>query len=108
MRLLRWLVRALLFFVLFAFALNNQHEVQLKWFFGYEWRAPLVFIVLAALVLGCVLGVLGMLPGWWQRQRGVPRNSAAATVISPNGTPGMPAAAGATDPALPYPPRDGL
>lgn len=45
MRTLNWLWRGLLFFVLFAFALNNQHTVDLKWFLGYQWQAPMVFIV---------------------------------------------------------------
>ena len=30
----------------FAFALNNQHLVEVRWFFGYKWQAPMVFIVL--------------------------------------------------------------
>ena len=48
MRFLVWLFRAFLFFALFAFALNNQHDASVKWFFGQEWRAPMVFIVLVA------------------------------------------------------------
>jgi putative membrane protein len=80
MRLLIWLLRAFVFFALFAFALNNQHEVQLKWFFGYEWRAPMVFVVLAALMLGVLLGVLGMLPGWWHHRR---RARRAVQAIAP-------------------------
>ena len=81
MRVLIWLFRAFVFFALFAFALNNQHEVQLKWFFGYEWRAPMVFVVLAALLMGVVLGVLGMLPGWWHHRRRAQR--AAQAVVAP-------------------------
>ncbi len=94
MRLLRWLLRAVIFFVLFAFALNNGHEVQLKWFFGYEWRAPMVLIILATFVAGCVLGVLGMLPGWWHQRR----RAAAAT----------PATTATAAPAAPSRPDDGL
>jgi lipopolysaccharide assembly protein A len=69
MRLIAWLLRALLFFVLFAFALNNQHDAEVRWFFGLAWRAPMVFIVLAALALGCLLGALAMLPSWWHQRR---------------------------------------
>jgi lipopolysaccharide assembly protein A len=69
MRILVWLVRAALFFVLLAFALNNQHEVSLKWFFGHEWRTPMVFVVLTAFTLGCVFGVIAMVPSWWQHRR---------------------------------------
>ncbi len=56
MRTLVWLVRAAIFFTLFAFALNNQQEAGVRWFFGQEWRAPMVFIVLTAFALGCALG----------------------------------------------------
>ncbi|MBX3621228.1 MAG: DUF1049 domain-containing protein [Rhizobacter sp.] len=73
MRIFIWLVRAALFFVLLAFALNNQHEASLKWFFGQEWRTPMVFIVLAAFTLGCVFGVLAMVPSWWQHRRAARR-----------------------------------
>jgi uncharacterized integral membrane protein len=69
MRALNWLWRGLLFFILFAFALNNQQVVELKWFLGYEWRAPMVFVVLTTFGLGCVAGVLAMLPSWWKHRR---------------------------------------
>ena len=69
MRLLSWLVRAFIFFTLFAFALNNQQSVEVHWFFGLEWRTRMVFVVLAAFAAGCVIGVLAMLPGWWKRRR---------------------------------------
>lgn len=69
MRALNWLWRGLLFFILFAFALNNQHLVELKWFLGYSWQAPMVFVVLGVFALGCVTGVLAMLPSWWRHRR---------------------------------------
>ena len=69
MRALNWLWRGLLFFVLFAFALNNQHFVELKWLFGWRWQAPMVFVVLAVFAMGCVTGVLAMLPSWWRHRR---------------------------------------
>ena len=50
MRILAWLFRAAVFFALFAFALNNNDPARVKWFFGYEWSAPMIFIVLAAFV----------------------------------------------------------
>ncbi|MGZ5205655.1 MAG: LapA family protein [Caldimonas sp.] len=69
MRTIVWLVRAAVFFTLFAFALNNQHEAQVRWFFGAEWRAPMVFIVLAAFGLGCAFGIFAMVPSWWRHRR---------------------------------------
>ena len=69
MRLLSWLLRAFIFFTLFAFALNNRQLVTVHWFFGVQWQAPLVIVVLAAFAAGCAVGVLAMLPGAWQRWR---------------------------------------
>ena len=75
MRILVWALRAFLFFTLFAFALNNEHEVTVHWFFGYHWQAPLVIVVLAVLTAGAALGVLSMVPSWW-RHRSVARRHA--------------------------------
>lgn len=69
MRIFVWLFRAAIFFSLFAFALNNQHDATVKWFFGQEWHAPMVFIVLAAFAFGAVFGVLAMVPSWWRHRR---------------------------------------
>ncbi|MDE1999758.1 MAG: LapA family protein [Burkholderiales bacterium] len=69
MRTLNWLWRGFLFFVLFAFALNNRHEVDLHWFWGYHWQAPMVIVVLAVFAMGCVSWVLAMLPSWWRHRR---------------------------------------
>lgn len=69
---MRLLVRALwvfVFFTLFAFALNNEQPAQVHGFFGTQWRAPMVIIVLVAFSLGAALGVLAMVPGWWKQRR---------------------------------------
>ncbi|HWP18692.1 MAG TPA: LapA family protein [Burkholderiaceae bacterium] len=107
MRALVWLFRAFLFFVLFAFALNNQHEVELKWFFGYESRAPMVFIVLAAFALGCLGGALAMLPSWWRHRRAARtgRPASAPAPVQPPPSSERPAAL-PEEPLMP--PRDGL
>jgi putative membrane protein len=69
MRILVWLFRALIFFTLFAFALNNQQQANVRWFFGVEWHAPMVIVVLAVFAAGCALGVLAMVPSWWRHRR---------------------------------------
>ena len=108
MRFFIWLVRAFVFFALFAFALNNQHDAGVKWFFGQEWRAPMVFIVLAAFALGCALGIAAMLPSWWRhrrlaQQQRTPREEAAATAL------GAESSTRGSEPApLEHPPRDGV
>lgn len=76
--LLKWALKAVVFFTLFAFALNNQHEVTVHFFFGRLWRAPLVLLVLAVFALGLVAGVLGMLPRWLKNRRTVLPSVAAA------------------------------
>ncbi|GIX24377.1 MULTISPECIES: LapA family protein [Caldimonas] len=107
MRALTWLFRAFLFFVLFAFALNNQHEVELKWFFGHETRAPMVLVVLAAFVLGCVFGVLAMVPSWW-RQRRAARASRPVAAEPASAAPSAHSSATAESLRLNHPPRDGI
>lgn len=64
MTALAWALKAALFFVLFAFALNNQGPVTLYFFFGTQWQGPVVLVVLAAFALGVAAGVLAMLPLW--------------------------------------------
>ena len=103
MRILVWLFRAAIFFTLFAFALNNQHDAAVRWFFGQEWRAPMVFIVLAAFALGCAAGVFAMLPSWWRHRRVARRH---APPPAPPADVALPAPA--PDSTLPHPPRDGL
>lgn len=67
--LLKWILKAAIFFTLFAFALNNQQDTTVHFFFGTQWRAPQVLIVLIAFTAGVVVGVLGMLPRWWRKRR---------------------------------------
>jgi uncharacterized integral membrane protein len=104
MRLLVWLVRAAVFFTLFTFALNNQHESSIHWFFGQEWRAPMVIIVLAAFGLGCAFGIFAMVPSWWRHRR-IARRETARTPVAAATSVAVPVGA---EPAMTHPPRDGL
>ena len=104
MRLLVWLFRAAIFFVLFAFALNNREEAVIHWFFEQSWHAPMVLIVLAAFALGCAFGIFAMVPSWWRHRRlsrtQMRRATDKVVVAAP--------AAPATETAGLHPPRDGL
>ena len=82
MWLLQWILKAAIFFTLFAFALNNQDDAVVHFFFGTQWRAPLVLVVLAAFACGVAVGVLGMVPRWW-RQRKVARQAQAMAEGTP-------------------------
>ena len=103
MRILVWLVRAAIFFTLFAFALNNQQNAGIRWFFGQEWRAPMVFIVLAAFALGCAFGVFAMVPAWWRHRRVARKHTAVVTAPADAAVVELP-----VESNLPHPPRDGL
>ncbi|MES2362210.1 MAG: LapA family protein [Pseudomonadota bacterium] len=76
MKYLMWLLKAAIFFTLFAFALNNQQAVAVYFFFGTLWKAPLVLVVLAAFTCGLALGVLVMMPRWWKKRRAAHMHSA--------------------------------
>lgn len=84
MKYLLWLLKAAIFFALFAFALNNQEPVLLR-LFGAQWEAPLVLLLLAALVVGVFLGMAVMLPLWLRARRSAkaPSNSPAGVTIGP-------------------------
>ena len=82
MKYFLWLLKAAIFFSLFAFALNNQQIVAVNFFFGTMWKAPLVLVVLATFSIGLGLGVLLMMPRWWKKQSRKPpvtSSSSAAT-----------------------------
>jgi uncharacterized integral membrane protein len=71
-----WLLKAAIFFTLFAFALNNQQVVSVNFFFGTLWQAPLVLVVLATFSAGVALGVLVMMPRWWKNRRALAAKTA--------------------------------
>jgi lipopolysaccharide assembly protein A len=52
MKYLMWLLKAAIFFTLFAFALNNEQDATVHFFFGTQWRGPLVLMV----------------PRWWKHR----------------------------------------
>ena len=84
MWLLQWILKAAIFFTLFAFALNNQDDAVVHFFFGTQWRAPLVLVVLAAFTCGVAVGVLGMVPRWWRQKQAANSAQASQTVQTPN------------------------
>jgi len=76
----KWALKAAIFFTLFAFALNNQQDTSVHFFFGQQWRAPLVLVVLCAFAGGVAVGVLGMVPRWWKHRRAALKNAQADTL----------------------------
>ncbi|MBS0469390.1 MAG: DUF1049 domain-containing protein [Proteobacteria bacterium] len=107
MKYLLWLLKAAIFFTLFAFALNNQQDATVHFFFGTRWTAPAVLIVLSAFTLGVVVGVLGMVPRWW-RHRNAARQAQAAVAQSEAPAAAPAATAAPAQPLAPHLPIDGI
>ena len=93
MWLLQLLLKAAIFFTLFAFALNNQHDAVVHFFFGTTWSAPLVLVLLTVFVMGVTVGVIGMVPRWWKHRR---LAQLANTTTKPEVTASAPTAADPT------------
>ena len=94
MRLLQWTLKAAIFLILLAFALNNKEDVAVRFLWGLEWRAPMVLVLLVFFSLGVAVGVLGMVPRWWRQRR------LAKQAFNPVSTP----APNTVAPDLPYTP----
>jgi len=57
-RQLSWLLRALLFLAIFAFALMNTDTVRLRFFLGGSWETPMIVALLLFFACGAAIGVL--------------------------------------------------
>jgi uncharacterized integral membrane protein len=101
MRLLVWLLRFVVFLALFALALNNQHAVSLHSFFGIEWHTRMIYVVLAAFIAGCAVGVLAMVPRWWRARRAAPPEAAPAAPTTPDRSADHPSSQFGAEAALP-------
>jgi uncharacterized integral membrane protein len=49
------------FLLFFGFALKNTDSVALRYFLGFEWQAPLVFMLLVFFGLGIASGAMASL-----------------------------------------------
>jgi uncharacterized integral membrane protein len=58
MRYVLWVALPLLFLFFISLAVKNLEPVAVRYFLGYEWRAPLIFLLFMFFVVGAVLGVL--------------------------------------------------
>lgn len=68
MRVIYWILRAVLFVVLLAFALRNTDSVTVRAFMGREWQSPLVMVMCVFFLGGFLLGLAASL-GFVARQR---------------------------------------
>src|SRR5688572_529946 len=68
MRYVLLIFKVALFALMLTFAVKNTDAVAVRYFLGYEWRAPLIFVLLIVFCVGAALGLLGAL-GHIMRQR---------------------------------------
>ncbi|MDR0563614.1 MAG: LapA family protein [Azoarcus sp.] len=73
MRTFIWIIRFILFFLLFCFAIKNVHVVDLNFFFNKQWHLPLVFIILVVFAVGALLGVTATVTSLLRQRREISR-----------------------------------
>ena len=62
MRYLLWIILPLLFLFFITLAVKNTDVVAVRYFLGYEWRAPLILVLLVLFALGAAVGFFAALP----------------------------------------------
>ncbi|HCA26519.1 MAG TPA: DUF1049 domain-containing protein [Betaproteobacteria bacterium] len=67
-RYLFWLLGILLFLLVLGFAVKNSGYVTVSYYLGYQWRAPLILVVLLFFALGGAVGMAASL-GYVFRQK---------------------------------------
>ncbi|TPQ43284.1 MULTISPECIES: lipopolysaccharide assembly protein LapA domain-containing protein [Cupriavidus] len=73
MKLVAWIIRIVLFALLFVLALRNTADASLQLFFDAVWRAPLILILFVAFVLGAVAALAAVAPGLMRQRMEVAR-----------------------------------
>jgi len=68
MRYVIWILKFALFVLVLTFAVRNTETVTVRYFLGWEWQSPLIFVLLIAFGAGIVLGLAAGL-GQMVRQR---------------------------------------
>ena len=58
MRYLAWVLKFALFMLVLTFAVRNTDPVTVRYYFGGEWQAPLIFVLLVAFCAGVAIGLL--------------------------------------------------
>jgi uncharacterized integral membrane protein len=69
MRYLSWILRLLLFVLLFGFALKNSDPVTVRFYLGTHWEASLALVLLVVFGIGVAAGVIGCLTYVYRQRR---------------------------------------
>ena len=69
MRYVIWILKFLLFVLVLTFAIKNIEMVTLRYFFGWEWQSPLIFVLLIVFSAGIALGLAAGLGPMFRQRR---------------------------------------
>jgi uncharacterized integral membrane protein len=69
MRVVGWIVKIVIFVLLVGFAVKNTDPITVRFYLGYEWHSPLVFVLLVFFAGGAALGALSSLPFAFRHRR---------------------------------------
>ncbi len=69
MRYLSWILRLLLFVLLFGFALKNSDPVSVRFYLGSQWDASLALVVLVFFGIGVAAGVIACFAYIYRQRR---------------------------------------
>jgi putative membrane protein len=92
MNYLAWILKFALFVLVLTFAVRNTDPVTVRYYFGGEWQAPLIFVLLIAFCAGVATGLAaGMAQHFRQRReiaalkRGSRADDGAAPLVRADG-----------------------
>jgi uncharacterized integral membrane protein len=69
MRVVGWIVKFVIFILLVGFAVKNTDPIVVRFYLGYEWHSPLVFVILVFFAAGAAFGALSSLPYAFRHRR---------------------------------------
>ena len=69
MKYLAWVLKFALFVLVLTFAVRNADPVTVRYYFGGEWQAPLIFVLLVAFCGGVAIGLAAGMPQLFRQRR---------------------------------------
>ena len=69
MKYLAWVLKFALFVLVLTFAVRNADPVTVRYYFGGEWQAPLIFVLLVAFCAGVAVGLAAGMPQLFRQRR---------------------------------------
>jgi putative membrane protein len=82
MKTIVWLLRIVIFVLLFGLAVKNSGSVDLRFFLGLSWQWPLSLVLLAAFGGGVVVGVSAGFATMVKQRRAIGRLNRQSSVAN--------------------------